>query len=132
MYLDLLCLIPFPLCLLPHANTFCPPTELLFIPQYPLSVPSLEAFLSPDGGRLGEGAPSLGPHSLVSPLQWCWLPPRALPHFPAASLLTRRRGAVGVAHPGANLQSPGRIKCDTFETVGVFAAAQWPQAALCP
>lgn len=141
MRLDLFCLILFPLCLLPYPGTFCSPTELLFILQHPLSIPSLEAFLSLDAGGLREEPPSpLGSHSLVSPLQWCLPGCHLVPRLtlktqecslPEASLLARGRGAAGVAqyvpihpHPWVNLQSPGGISCDTSETVGIFAAAQ--------
>lgn len=117
MHLDLLCLILFPLCLLPHPKTFFPLTKLLCLPQYPLSVFFLEAFHSPKGRRLWEGAPSpLGSHSLATPLPWCLAGCHPVPHLapqtlacsrPAAPLLARGRGAAGVAPVCQHIPTPG-------------------------
>lgn len=147
MCLEFLCLILFPLCLLPHPNTSFPPPELLFIPQDRLSVSFLEAFLSPKGERLRETVPSpLGPHSLVSPLQWCLAGCHPVPHLTPQSrgsthcqqhpYLPGAKGrwewplCASPPPPRVNFQSSGGRRCDASETVGIFAAAQQPQVAL--
>lgn len=122
MYLDLLCLILFPLCLLPHPNTFFPPTKLLFIPQYPFSV-SLLLWDHTLWSLLCNGAWQAATQCLIS------LPRPGSAHSQQHPCLpgqgSSRSGPYMPAHPypWVNLQSPGGKSYDTYETVGIFSAA---------
>lgn len=112
MHLDLLFLILFPLCLLLHFNTFFPLIELLFI-TWCLLPGSLSQSKRRDA--LGRGPSPLGSRSLVSPLQWCLAGCHPVPHLApqtwacsqsAASLLSKGRGAAGVAPVCQHIPTP--------------------------
>lgn len=146
MHLDFLCLILFPLCLLPHPTPLSHPWTPIHptVPTQCLlsgSLPQPKRREAQGKGPLSFGTPLSGLSFAMVPGR---LPPSASSHSPDPGVLTasstptcqgQRGSGSGPCvpahpHPWVNFQSSGGRSCDTSETVGIFAAAQQPQVAL--